>query len=111
MDIMENVAKMQLDATLPLVPRDTNALAESGRARAERTERGVIAVVSFGGEDAKVTPTKNAPDGIVRYAAIVNYDMSLKHETGEAMFLEKGAALSRADADAYIKERLRKLQP
>lgn len=109
--IMEGAAVMTLGYILPMVPVETGALKASGRAEAIKTAKGVAAVVSFGGPDNPVTPTKNAPDGIVFYAPVVNYDGTKSHEFGEDMFLEKGTLLSKQDVDAYIVSELRKIKP
>lgn len=108
--IMENAAIMTLGYVLPLVPVETGALKASGRAEAIRTPKGVAALVSFGGPDNPVSPTKNAPDGIVFYAVVVNYDGSKSHEFGEDLFLEKGTMASKQEVDAYIVSELRKIK-
>lgn len=109
--IMGEAAKIVLDYTLPLVPEETGALKASGKAEAVRTRKGVAAVVSFGGPDNVVEPTKNAPTGIVDYAAVVNYDIEKMHDSGEALFLEKGASAAKEDVDAFIMAELRKIRP
>lgn len=111
MRIMGRAAEMQLEMTLPFVPRETGALQESGKAQAIRTSKGVAAIVSFGGPGNPVKPTKNAPTGIVNYAAVVNYDMETQRQSGEPLFLEKGAAASKDAVDAYIMSELRKIKP
>lgn len=108
MRIMQNAADMTLDYILPLVPVETGALKESGRAEAIKTPRGVVASVSFGGPEAQVTPTKNAPAGIVDYAAVVNYDME---RSSSPLFLEEGTRESKEEVDAYIMSELKKIQP
>lgn len=106
--IMLGAAKIVLRNTLPLVPVDTGALRESGRAKVLKTNKGYAGIVSFGGEDAPVTPTRNAPEGIVDYATYVNY---AKRDlvTGEHMFLEKGSQASKDEVNVYIVNRLRKI--
>jgi hypothetical protein len=108
--IMQTVAEMTLEATLPFVPEQYGGLRESGRAEAIQTPKGVMARVSFGGVDAPVTPTPNAPTGFVNYAAIVNYDITKEHPVGESLFMEKGALNSKDEVDAYIKSELRKIK-
>jgi hypothetical protein len=111
MRIMQRAAEMTLETTLPLVPVQYGGLKQSGRAQAIRTMKGVAAQVSFGGEDAPVTPTPNAPTGIVKYAAIVNYDVAREYRSGQAFFMETGAAEAKDEVDAYIKKELKKVQP
>lgn len=106
--IMQNAADMTLDFILPLVPVETGALKESGRAEAIKTSRGVVASVSFGGPEALVTPTKNAPAGIVDYAAVVNYDTE---NSSSPFFLEEGTMESKESVDAYIMSELKKIKP
>lgn len=105
-------ANMVLEATLPYVPHHTGALKESGRARVIKTAKGLAAVVSFGGPDAPVTPTANAPGGVVWYAPMVHEDLQ-KYPlvTGEPYFLVKGGNDSKADVDAYIRSELRSISP
>ena len=109
--IMQTAAEMTLEATLPFVPVQYGGLRESGKAEAVKTPKGIVARVSFGGEDTPVTPTPNAPQGYVNYAAVVNYDLEKHHNVGEAMFLEKGAFHSKQEVDEYIKSELRKVKP
>lgn len=109
--IMEGAAQITLNHILPLVPVETGALKESGTARAVKTKKGVAAVVTFGGKENPVSPTKNAPAGIVDYANYVNYDTSLEHIVGESLFLEKGTASAKQEVDAYIIREYRKVQP
>lgn len=109
--IMQNVAEMTLEATLPYVPVQYGGLKESGRAKIMRTDKGVMAMVTFGGDDVHVKPTPNAPLGIVTYAAVVNYDMNKIHNNGQAMFLQAGASDSKDQVDAYIKSELKKINP
>lgn len=109
--IMQEAADMTLEFILPLVPVETGALKASGKAEAIQTSKGVAAVISFGGPDNMVEPTKNAPTGIVDYAAVVNYDTEKAHEEGEDLFLEKGTALAKEDVDAFIMSELRKIKP
>lgn len=111
MRIMGRAADMQLDATLPLVPMDTGALRESGRAKAIKTSKGIAALVTFGGPDAQVKPTKNAPAGVVDYAAVVNYDMNVTRSIGGPMFLENGAAEAKDAVDSFIMSELKRIKP
>lgn len=108
MRIMQEAADMTLEYILPLVPVETGALKESARAQAIKTDRGVVASVSFGGPEAQVTPTKNAPAGIVDYAAVVNYDME---RSSSPLFLEEGTMESKEEVDAYIMSELKKIKP
>lgn len=109
--IMQHAADMTLEATLPFVPIEYGGLRQSGRAEAVRTARGVVARVSFGGEDVSVGITPNTPAGVVDYAIVVNYDLTKTHTTGESMFMEKGALTSKQAVDEYIKSELKKLKP
>ncbi len=109
--IMQTAADMTLEATLPFVPEEYGGLRESGRAEAVETPKGVVARVSFGGPDAAVTPTPNAPTGYVNYAAVVNYDITRTHPVGQSLFMEKGALESKDEVDAYIKSELMKIAP
>lgn len=111
MRIMEGAAEITLEYVKPYVPVETGALLESGTAQAVKTSKGVAALVSFGGPDSPVKPTKNAPAGIVDYAAVVNYDTTKVHANGEDMFLEKGTLESKDEVDAYIMRELRKIKP
>jgi hypothetical protein len=97
--IVTAAADMILETTLDYVPVDTGALQESGKAFGVMTSKGPAAFVVFGGSDNPVTPTRNAPDGIVDYAIIV-------HEN-----LEKGILEAQGDVDSFIKSELRKLAP
>lgn len=106
--ILQKAADMTLDSILPLVPVETGALKESGRAFVVATPNGFAANVSFGGPDAQVTPTKNAPYGIVDYAAVQNYDLE---RSSSPLFLETGAQESKDEVDAYIMSELRKIKP
>lgn len=109
--IMEQAALITLSHILPLVPVQYGGLRQSGRAIAIRTPKGIAAQVSFGGIDAPVTPTPNAPTGIVTYAAIVNYDAEREYNTGQAFFMESGTADSKDEVDAFIKKELKKVKP
>lgn len=111
MRIMQGAAEITLDYVKPYVPIDTGALLESGTANAVKTSKGVAALVSFGGPENPVKPTKNAPAGIVDYAAVVNYDVTKIHAIGEDQFLEKGTLESKDEVDAYIMRELRKIKP
>lgn len=109
--IMLGAAEMTLEYILPYVPVETGALKSSGKAEAIMTKKGPAAVVSFGGPNNPVEPTKNAPQGIVDYAVVVNYDGSKSHAFGEDLFLEKGMMESRDAVDAYILTELKKIKP
>lgn len=109
--IMQTAAEMTLEQILPLVPVQYGGLKESGRAKAVRTAKGVMAQVSFGGPDAPVTPTPNAPSGIVNYAAVVNYNTEGPHASGQAFFMEEGTANSKGEVDDYIKAEIKKITP
>ncbi len=109
--IFQTAADMTLEATLPFVPVQFGGLRESGKAEAVYTDRGIVARVSFGGDENPVTPTPNAPAGIVKYAAVVNYDIEREHANGESLFMEKGVESSRQEVDAYIKAQLKAIKP
>jgi hypothetical protein len=109
--IMQRAADITLEHVKPYVPVETGALLESGRATVVKTAKGVAALVSFGGPDAPVKPTKNAPTGFVDYAVVINYDTNRNGATGEPFFLETGTAEARDEVDQYIMTELRKIQP
>lgn len=73
-----------LNAALPLVPRDTEQLAQSGKVAADYNE-GVV-VVSFG--DNELRHGNKVPSN--RYATVQHEDMTLKHpKGGQAKYLEQ----------------------
>lgn len=109
--IMQEAAEITLSYILPLVPVQYGGLRNSGRATTVKTAKGVAALVSFGGEDAPVPPTPNAPDGIVRYAAVINYDTEAYRATGQALFLEDGTAEAKDEVDQFIMGELRGIKP
>ena len=86
-EFVEKAAITLYEETLKLVPVDTGALYESGSAYTDETGSGKKkAVVTFGGVESPVTPTRNAPSGVVGYANIVNE----LHPTN-SKFMERGA--------------------
>lgn len=107
--IMEQAAKMVLDATIPHTPLQFGSLRESGRAFAMHTGRGVVAVVSFGGPDNPVTPSPNAPTGVVDYALKVHEDLERTYAVGGPKYLEIGALEVKQEVDDFIVNELKKL--
>jgi hypothetical protein len=75
------------------VPEQTGALKESNRYGVTRQRNKWVGFASYGGPQAPVTPTVNAPNGIVDYAFIVHEDMQpFELKSGFPKFLELGAA-------------------
>lgn len=101
--ILTDVAGMILEAANKYVPVDTGALISSGRATVQKGPKGPGALVYFGGENNPVTPTKNAPTGIVNYAVIV-HEMTIK-------FLELAVIDTKEMVNHYITTELKKLEP
>ena len=108
--ILLGAAEIVLKETMPLVPYDTGALRASGRAFTRKTPKGVLAEVTFGGPDAPVAATRNAPTGIVDYAVIVHNDLEAKHAVGQALFLETGTIRSKDKIESYVRRELRKIK-
>jgi hypothetical protein len=109
--IMQTAAQMVLDETIPLTPLDTGALRSSGRAEAVETPKGVAGVVSFGGQDYPVTPTSNAPTGIVAYAIKVHEDLERHYAVGGPKYLERGGIEAKDKVEAYVLSELKKIKP
>jgi hypothetical protein len=109
--IMGRAAEMTLDYIMPYVPRQYGGLQNSARAEAIQTGKGWAARVSFGGLDAPVPPTPNAPRGIVDYAAVINYGIYKPGQSEPLFFLETGTAESKEPVDQYIMTELRKIKP
>lgn len=105
--ILDEASNMVLDAARANAPEETGALKESGRAGTRKNERGIFGYVSFGGLDAPVTPTKNAPKGIVDYAVVVHEDAN---HSGYK-FMEEAALNVKDEVDAYITSQLKKVEP
>ena len=101
--IMQLASEIILERTLPWVPLEFGGLRQSGRAFAGRTDRGWAAFVSFGGDEAPVDPTPNAPGGIVDYAVFV-------HERF-VPFLDIGGREAESEVDALMVRELKKLKP
>lgn len=90
-------AHLLLEASLPLVPRDTGALAESGRVTREE------------GPGAAVVYDAIAPDGYC-YAAIQHERTDYKHPRGgQAKYLEQPMHSSAPAIAAVMAESVRKL--
>ena len=106
--IMQDVSQIILERTLPWVPHEFGGLRQSGRAFAGRTDRGWAAFVSFGGEEAPVDPTPNAPQGVVDYAIFVHEGHG---KVAATKFLEIGGREAESEVDAYITRELKKLKP
>jgi len=103
-EMAERAARIIISESNKLVPRDTNALAESWQAGAEKlkSKPGFRAVASYGGR-TRAGATRNAPTGIVDYAVIVHEDLEQHHDNGEAKFLEKGAEAAKERIEDMFK--------
>jgi len=108
-ELAVKAARLVITEADVLVPRDTNALAESWDARAVPLSRGGWKGVASYGGPTRTGPTRNAPEGIVDYAVIVHEDLSVEHVIGEAKYLEKGAEAAKPEIDALFKNELKKL--
>lgn len=108
--IMQEVADEVMKHTMPWVPYEYGSLRESGRAFAEKSDRGYRAVVTFGG-DAEVVPSPNAPMGYVDYALIVHEATGTQFRVGSAKYLEIGATEAKPKVDRLIVRELKKLRP
>ncbi len=107
-DLAKRAGTEVLDRSNEIVPSVTGALKQSGRVFVGKGKTHVSANISYGG-GVRVSPTKNAPSGIVDYAVYVHEDLEAHHPQGEAKFLEKGAAIASRKVKAIITEGLRKL--
>ena len=107
------------DQARELAPKDTGALRESGRTFVAESGRGtrtkVSVTVSFGG-NTKVSPTRNAPNGVVDYAAWVHEGISgfategaINYTTPGTgpKFLERAAQMKEQEIKNLIRKRLR----
>ena len=106
--IVGEAANIVLDEAVGNAPEDTGALRASGRVEVHPTPSGADAFVAFGG-DFSVSPTKNAPQGIVFYAAFVHEDMQRSYKTGGPKYLENAIRDTRDQVDAFVFDELRKL--
>ena len=80
-----------------LVPMDTGALAESANREFKISKNMVEGGLGYGGNNP-VTPTQNAPGGLVFYAVKVHEDQTLNHPRGgQANYLGEPIATNRAD--------------
>jgi len=109
-DVVQRAGMMIVSETDPLVPRDTQALAESWQVEVEETQRGGYkAIVAYGGI-SRIGETRNARGGIVHYAVRVHEDLEMFHPNGgEAKFLEKGAEKAKPRIVAEMVAELRDL--
>ncbi len=113
--ILQRAGEIVLDHTLQHVPRDTGALRASGRVRVKSTGRARRAAeVSFGGAENPVSPTVNAPGGIVDYAVFVHEDMPSNQDRtyrqGGPKFLDIGGQEAAPEVNAYIIGELKKIK-
>lgn len=106
--IVSEAAEIVLARAVENAPEDTGALRESGRVETEHTESGANAWVAFGG-DYSVTPTKNAPKGVVTYAAFVHEDMERSYRTGGPKYLERAISETRSQVDQFVFKELSEL--
>ncbi len=114
--ILQRAGEIVLERTLPHVPKDTGALRASGRVRVISTGRGRVATeVSFGGPENPVSPTENAPGGIVDYAVFVHEDMpsgqDRSYGEGGPKFLDIGGQEATPEVNSYVIAELKKLKP
>ncbi len=93
-EIADKAGKEIIRHTTPLVPFQWGGLRQSGRSMVDKTPKGYRARVTYGGSEAPVDPTPNAPTGIVDYAVVVHEDLNKVYKEGEAKYLEKGARLA-----------------
>jgi len=111
-DAMPDIGQLVLDNTLPITPRDTGALRNSGRFTVDRKpNKEAIVAISFGGRNYRVPPTRNAPKGYVDYAIIVheNLDNVAAFNQGEEQFLLKGGNKSLKQAQNVLRNKLREV--
>lgn len=109
--IMQGAAEIVLRYTIPLTPLATGALRESGKAEARRYPKGWAGVVSFGGAENPVTPTSNAPEGVVNYAIKVHEDLERTYNVGGPKYLEQGGQMALHEVDMFVVGELRKIRP
>ena len=70
---LEEMASVMIEEVVKATPRDTGALQESVRSEIGASKKGRSQVkILAGGPGVTVTPTKNAPTGIVQYAVKVH---------------------------------------
>lgn len=105
--IMQGAAEIVLEHTYEYVPVDTGALKQSGTARVQKSPKGWSGKVTFGGLENPVSPTKNAPQGIVFYALMVH-----ENAGGNGFkFLEQGAMDAAEAVEDYVVAEFRKITP
>lgn len=109
--IMLGAAEIILEHTIPHTPLATGALRASGKAESYVSVRGVVGVVSFGGEHNPVTPTSNAPTGIVTYALKVHEDLERSYGVGGPKYLEIGGIEAKEAVDNYVIGEFKKIKP
>ncbi len=108
--IMKGAADIILRHILPHIPIDTGALRASGKAEAIPTASGGWgAQVSFGGPDNPVTPTRNAPTGIVEYAIFVNWGGGRGNRVAHH-FIERGGQEAKREVEEFILTNLRTIK-
>lgn len=102
-------AQITMDASIPLTPLDTGALRASYRRDVERTPGGEIgAIITVGGPDNPVEPTKNAPEGIVDYAVIVHENLeNQRFRVGGPKFLQRGTTAALPKINAMLAKRMK----
>lgn len=85
-DTAEKIGAMVLDSSLQLVPRDTDTLASSGFYKVTDSGDDVSIEVGYGGNGDPINPKTHTPAS--QYMTIVHEDLSVKHPTGQAKYLE-----------------------
>jgi len=109
-DVVLRAAMMVIEESNKLVPRDTQALAESWYAGVVETQRGGYKAIAAYGGDTRTGPTSNAPNGVVTYAVQVHEDLEVNHPNGgQAKFLEDGAAAAKPRIEGEMIAELRDL--
>lgn len=94
-EVVRRSGMMVVSETDKLVPKDTQALAQSWQVNVIETQRGGLKVAVTYGGPTRTGPTVNAPTGIVDYAVIVHEDLETPHQNGQAKFLEVGGAMAK----------------
>jgi hypothetical protein len=110
--VMKEVAEMIKETAVEFAPLDTGALRESGRTRVlkrgGKAGGGEVSVdISFGGEFNTVSPTDNAPHGVVDYAVTVHEDMEHTYKVGGPKYLENAVKHHTPGLSQLIASKLR----
>ena len=108
---MFDIGKNVYGTAIPLTPKDTGALRNSARYDVERkAKKGSEVVISYGGANYRVPPTKNAPNGIVFYAITVHENLNnVTFKVGEPQFLLKAGNRTQGENLRILAKRLREV--